>query len=63
MKVDSAITLLCVCMRNSPYQVSNAWTSLYETWYVSHDTWAHLNDVQHKSLPSVRVCMCMAYRC
>jgi hypothetical protein len=31
----------------------NAWTNLYEIWYVYHGTWAHLNGVLHKSLPSV----------
>jgi hypothetical protein len=38
----------------------NSWTNLYETWYVYHGTWAHLNDVLHKSLhQSVCVCVCM----
>jgi hypothetical protein len=31
----------------------NGWTNLYETWHVYHGTWAHLNGVLHKSLPSV----------
>jgi hypothetical protein len=31
---------LCVCV-SSP--ILNAWTNLYETWYVYHGTWAHLN--------------------
>jgi hypothetical protein len=26
-----------------PYQLLNAWTSLYETWFVYHGTLAHLN--------------------
>jgi hypothetical protein len=25
------------------YYLLNAWTNLYETWYVYHGTWAHLN--------------------
>jgi hypothetical protein len=33
----------------------NAWTSHYETRYVYHATWAHLNGVFQKSLPSVCV--------
>jgi hypothetical protein len=37
------------------YQLLNAWTNLYETCYVYHGTWAHLNDILHKSLPSVCV--------
>jgi hypothetical protein len=35
----------------------NAWTSLYETWYVYHGTWALHNSVLHKSLIS-RMCIC-----
>jgi hypothetical protein len=30
---------LCI----SPYQRLNAWTNIYETWYVQHGTWAHLD--------------------
>jgi hypothetical protein len=42
----------------------NSWTNLYETWYVYHGTWAHVNDVLHKSLPSVCVSVCVSlYRC
>jgi hypothetical protein len=33
----------------------NAWTNLYETRHVYHATWARLNGVLHKSLPSVCV--------
>jgi hypothetical protein len=36
-----------------PHQLLNGWTSLYENWYVHHDTWAHLNDTIHTSFPSV----------
>jgi hypothetical protein len=36
------------------------WTSLYETWYVHHGTWAHLNGVLHKSLSSVCVSECVS---
>jgi hypothetical protein len=32
-------------------------TNLYETWYLYHGTWAHLNGVLHKSLPSVCICI------
>jgi hypothetical protein len=38
----------------------NAWTNLYETWYVCHGTWAHLNGVLHKSAPSVCVSVCVS---
>jgi hypothetical protein len=31
--------------------------NLYETWYVYHDAWVHLNAVLHKSGPLV--CMCI----
>jgi hypothetical protein len=40
---------------NPPYQLLNAWTNLYETWYVPHGSWALLNDELRKSLPSVCV--------
>jgi hypothetical protein len=45
-----------------PHQLRNAWTSLNETWYtiICHGTWTHLNDVFHKSLPSVCVCLCIS---
>jgi hypothetical protein len=36
-----------------PYQLLNGWTSLYEIYYAYYGTWAHLNGVLHKSLPSV----------
>jgi hypothetical protein len=49
---------LDVCV--SPSQLLIAWASLYETWYVHHDTWAHLNGVLHKSLPSVCVSLCVS---
>jgi hypothetical protein len=46
------------------YQLLNGWTNLYETWYVYHGTWVHLNGVLHKSLPSVCVSICVfPYRC
>jgi hypothetical protein len=38
-----------------PYRLLNAWINIYDTWYVHHDTWAHLNGVHHKSLPSTGV--------
>jgi hypothetical protein len=43
------------CCVSLPTQLSNAWTNLYETWYVRHDTWVHLNCVFPESLPSVCV--------
>jgi hypothetical protein len=45
---------VCVCVY-PPYKLLNGWTTLYETWYVYHGTWAHINGVVHKSLPSVCV--------
>jgi hypothetical protein len=52
------IALLSVCLHvYSPYQILNAWTSLYVTWHAYHDTWAHLNGVLRKSLPSLCVSM------
>jgi hypothetical protein len=44
-----------VCV--SPYQFLNAWTNLYETRYVYHGTWAHLNGVLHTSFPLVILCL------
>jgi hypothetical protein len=46
------------------YQRLNAWTNLYETWYVCHGTWAHVNGVLHKSFPYVFMSVCVSpYRC
>jgi hypothetical protein len=38
-----------------PYQLLDARTNFYETWYVPRGTWVHLNGVLHKSLPTVCV--------
>jgi hypothetical protein len=46
---------VCVCICISHYQLSNAWTNLSETWYVYHDTCAHLKGVVYKSLPTICV--------
>jgi hypothetical protein len=43
-----------------PYKRLNGWTNLYETWYVYHGTWAHLNGILHKSIPSVCVSLCVS---
>jgi hypothetical protein len=34
--------------------------STFENWYVYHGSWAHLNGVLHKSLPSVCVCISLS---
>jgi hypothetical protein len=52
--------LLPVCVCVSPYQLLNASTNLYETWYVCHEKLAHLNGGLHKYLPSVYVSVCLA---
>jgi hypothetical protein len=39
-KSAHAITILSVY---PPYQLLNAWTNLYETWYVYQSIWAQLN--------------------
>jgi hypothetical protein len=44
---------------NSPHQLLNALTKLYETWYVYHGTCAHFKGVFHKFLPSVCVYICI----
>ena len=41
---------LYVCVSPHHQQLLNARTSLYETWYLYHGTWAHLNGILHKSL-------------
>jgi hypothetical protein len=41
----------------------NAWTSLYKTWCAYHGTWAHLNSILHKCLPSVCVFVCVSPYC
>jgi hypothetical protein len=38
----------------------NAWTNIYETWYVHHGICAHLNGVLHTFLSSVRVSVCVS---
>jgi hypothetical protein len=43
-----AFACLRILLLTSEYQ-----TNFYETWYVYHGTWAHLNYLPHKSLPSV----------
>jgi hypothetical protein len=48
----------CLCI--PPYQLLNASTNLYETWYAYHGTWAHFNGVLRKSLPSVCVSVCVS---
>jgi hypothetical protein len=45
----------CLCIHH--YQFFDACTNLYETWYVYHGIWAHLNSILHKSLSLVRVCV------
>jgi hypothetical protein len=45
----------CLCICESHLQLLNAWTNLYENWYVYHGSWAQLKAVLHKSLPSVYV--------
>jgi hypothetical protein len=53
MQVGIAIFMLSVFLCILSYHLLNGWTSLYKTRYVYHDTWARLNRVLHKSLPSV----------
>jgi hypothetical protein len=52
----------CVCESNHPLWQLNLWTKLYETWYVRvcHGTWAHLNVLFYKCLPSVSVSACIS---
>jgi hypothetical protein len=50
--------MLSTCLY-PPVSTLIAWTNLYETWYLYHDTWTHLSSVLHKSLPSVYVCACV----
>jgi hypothetical protein len=40
--------VVCLCIAIS---ILNGWTNLSDTWYVYHDTWAHLKSAIHKSLP------------
>jgi hypothetical protein len=46
---------LCILLINL-----NVLINLYETLYVYHDTWAHLNGVRLKPLPSVCVSVCVS---
>jgi hypothetical protein len=41
-------TSCCLCV--SPIYFLNAWTNLYETWYVYHGTWAHFINPSHQSV-------------
>jgi hypothetical protein len=52
---------LCVCV-SPTYHLLNAWTNLYETWYVYHGTWVYLSGVLHKSLPSACAPVCIIAR-
>jgi hypothetical protein len=52
---DHLAVCVSVCLCIPSYQCLNAWSNLYETWYVYYGTWAHLSGVLHKSLPSVCV--------
>jgi hypothetical protein len=52
--------MLSVCLWIFPHQLLNAWTNFYETRYVYHDTWVHLNGALHKSPPSVCVSVCVS---
>jgi hypothetical protein len=51
---------LCICAPRHPYQCLNAWTSVYETWLIYHDSWAYLSGIRvlYKSLPLVCVSVC-----
>jgi hypothetical protein len=51
--------LVCVSVY-LPYQILIAGSNLYETWYVYHGKWTHLNGVLHKSLTSVCVSECLS---
>jgi hypothetical protein len=44
---------------NPPYKLLNAGSNVYGICYVYHDALVHLNDVLHKSLPSVSVSVCV----
>jgi hypothetical protein len=46
---------VCVAVYPPYHQLLNGWTSLNETWYIfiHHGTWAHPNDMLHKSLPPI----------
>jgi hypothetical protein len=54
--------MLFVCLWIFPCSLLDAWTGLYETWYVCHGSWAHLNCVLHRSLSSVHVSECVSQR-
>jgi hypothetical protein len=47
---------VCLCI---PLINLNAWINLYGTWRVYHGISTHLNGVLHKSVPAVRVSMCI----
>lgn len=49
----------CLFVRESRILTFECITSLYETSYVYHDTWAHPKGLLHKFLTLVCVCMCI----
>jgi hypothetical protein len=51
---------VCVSVYHPTHQPQNTSTNHSETWYVYHGTWAHLNGVLHKSIPSVCVSVCVS---
>jgi hypothetical protein len=60
LMISPCCVWVSLCLYVYPqHQPSKTWASLYETWYVYQGTWAHLNGVRHKSLPSVCVCICV----
>jgi hypothetical protein len=55
MKVDLRDHFaMCASVCITPLTTLNAWTKLYETWYVYHATWAYLDSALLKSLSSVK---------
>jgi hypothetical protein len=48
---------VCVSVNHPSVLTSEYIINFYETWYVYYETWANLNGVLHKSLPSVFVCL------
>jgi hypothetical protein len=64
-KNESRLMKSACCLCIPPNELLNAWTNLYETWYIYHGTWIHLNGGLHKSVPSVSVCLYvyLSYSC
>jgi hypothetical protein len=56
---DPNLSCPCVCV--SPLVIVVFLKQIYETWHIYHGTWAHLNGLLLKFLPSLSVSVCVLF--